>query len=214
MKPILFLDFDNTITKGDVLDRVIERYSASEQWREWEAAWTQGRISTHECLERQMGDLRVARDDLMAFMDTIELDPGFAKMVAWARANDVELRIVSDNFVPLIEEILRHRGIAGVPVFANALGFRGDRVEASFPFRDPACPRCAHCKAVHLRPITDRSRVYVGDGLSDLCPALIADRVFAKDCLARELAKRGKAFEPFADLGAVLQAVRKRFESA
>ena len=58
--PVLFFDFDNTITQGDVLDRVIERYSASQSWREWEAQWQAGSMTTRECLQRQVGDLRVA----------------------------------------------------------------------------------------------------------------------------------------------------------
>ena len=39
--------------------------------------------------------------------------------------------------------------------------------------------------------------VFVGDGYSDRCAALAADRVFARDGLARYLDEQGVAFEPF-----------------
>ena len=53
-RPILYFDFDNTITLGDVLDTVIERYSLTTAWREWETAWQEGRMTTRECLQRQI----------------------------------------------------------------------------------------------------------------------------------------------------------------
>jgi 2-hydroxy-3-keto-5-methylthiopentenyl-1-phosphate phosphatase len=202
--PALFFDFDNTITLGDVLDRVIERYSASESWREWEAEWQAGRISTPECLRRQVGDLRVSPGELYAFMVNVEIDPAFRRIVAWASANDADLRILSDNFSPLIHAILDHQGLSMVPVFANEFDTSTGRLEARFPFRDPACPRCAHCKAQHLRAAHRRPRIFVGDGLSDVCPSLIADIVFAKDSLATDLERRGVPFRPYHALDDVL----------
>jgi 2,3-diketo-5-methylthio-1-phosphopentane phosphatase len=202
--PALFLDFDNTITLGDVLDRVIERYSVTEAWREWEAEWQAGRMSTHECLRRQIGDLRASPEELRRFMSGVAIDPAFARIVAWAAANGVDLRILSDNFSPLIHAILDHHGLPAVPVFANELVFSAGRLEARFPFRDPACARCAHCKGQHLRAAKGRPRIYVGDGLSDVCPSLVADVVFAKDSLAADLARRGVPFRPYLTLDDVL----------
>lgn len=203
--PLLYFDFDNTITVGDVLDRVIARYSASESWREWEAQWQAGTMTTRECLRRQVGDLRATREELLRFMAEVTIDPAFAAIVAWAARHGVELAILSDNFTPLIAEILRRHRLESVPVFANALTFEGDRPEAHFPFHDPACPRCAHCKAQHLRARAGSVRLFVGDGLSDVCGALAADIVFAKDSLAAELKKRGVAFHGYESLGDVLR---------
>ena len=212
--PAVFFDFDNTITLGDVLDTVIERFSPQATWKEWEAEWQAGRMSTRECLGLQMGGLRASWPQLQAAMSGVAIDPAFAPLAAWAKDHGIEVRIVSDNFSPLIHEILRHHGLDHIPIRANELVFEGDRVEARFPFTDPGCPRCAHCKAQHLRAITDRTRIYVGDGLSDVCPALIADVVFAKDSLARELGKRGKAFRPFASLEDVSRFLRERHDAA
>ena len=203
--PALFFDFDNTITLGDVLDRVIEAYSASESWREWEAEWQAGRMSTIECLRRQVADLRATPEELRRFMSQVRIDPDFPRIVAWAAANESDLRILSDNFSPLIAAILHQHGLSIVPVYANDLIFAEGRFEARFPFRDPTCVRCAHCKAQHLRITASRPRVYVGDGLSDVCPSLVADVVFAKDSLAAELRRRGVPFWHYGSLGDVLR---------
>jgi 2,3-diketo-5-methylthio-1-phosphopentane phosphatase len=203
----LFLDFDNTVTRGDVLDGLIERFSPTGEWRRWEADWEADRISTRECLARQVAGMRATQAELEAAVDQVELDPGFVPLLAACREAGVPATILSDNFDPLIRAILRHHRIEGIPVIANALVFGVDGPEARFPFADPACARCAHCKAQHLARSPSRPRVYVGDGLSDLCPARVADIVFAKDSLARHLADEGRAFRPFASLADVTRAL-------
>lgn len=210
---MLYFDFDNTITLGDVLDTVIERFSVTTNWREWEAAWQEGRMTTSECLARQMGDLRVSSVELLRFVSTVAIDPAFTEIVTFAARNEVELTIVSDNFSPLIHEILRSNGLSAIPVLANELTFRGDVVEAHFPLRDPACLRCAHCKAQHLRGVADRTRIYIGDGLSDVCPALVADVLFAKDSLAAEMTRRGLPFLPFRTLSDVKKFLHDEYDS-
>lgn len=202
--PALFFDFDNTVTRGDVLDRIIERFSVSEAWREWETQWQEGRMSTVECLTRQVGGLRVAPDVLFEFLAHVEIDPHFTRIVAWASKHRTPLRILSDNFKPLIDAILARHGLGMVAVVANELAFNGDRLEPRFPWRDPACIRCAHCKARHLRTSSARPRIFVGDGLSDVCPSLVAEEVLAKDSLAEALSRRGVVFRRYKALDEVL----------
>jgi 2,3-diketo-5-methylthio-1-phosphopentane phosphatase len=204
----LFVDFDNTITLGDVLDRVIERFSANDDWRVWETQWQSGRISAAECLARQIGGLRASRADLIEFVKSTDIDPAFASIVAWARSESADLCIVSDNFEPLVNAILDCHHVPPVQVRANRLDFGADQAKAIFPWRDPNCPRCAHCKAQHLRSVTDRVRVYVGDGLSDMCAAQVADIVFAKDRLATELSREEIFFQRYSTLDDVFHFLR------
>jgi 2-hydroxy-3-keto-5-methylthiopentenyl-1-phosphate phosphatase len=48
---------------------------------------------------------------------------------------------------------------------------------------------------------------YVGDGVSDFCAAVAADRVFARDWLATALEREGTPFEPFETLDDVAAAL-------
>jgi len=205
-KPALFFDFDNTITDGDLLDSLIEAYSPNEAWRDWEQAWAEGRIVARECLRLQVENLRVSRETLLEHLSRVRIDPAFAGIVAWARRNDAPLSIVSDSFVPLIEQVLRSNGIEDVPIFANELEFgAGGRLTPRFPFHDPAVPRSANAKARHLAPYRGRRTiVFAGDGHSDLDAALSADVVFAKAALAEDLGARGARFHRFATLTPVL----------
>jgi 2-hydroxy-3-keto-5-methylthiopentenyl-1-phosphate phosphatase len=55
--------------------------------------------------------------------------------------------------------------------------------------------------------LPDGEVVYVGDGYSDRCAALAADRVFARDGLARYLDAHGAAYEPYDDLHDVVRVL-------
>ncbi len=209
--PALFLDFDNTITTVDVLDLIIERYSMTQRWRQWEDEWRAGRISTLECLEKQVSDLRVTPEQLIEFTDGIEIDSAFVPLSSWAMAHNVEISILSDNFTFIVKAMLERRGLRGMWIYANHLTFDHDRPRASFPLTDPSCDRCAHCKAQHIRRVTGRPRIFVGDGLSDICPAAAADIVFAKDSLAGHLYSIGSPYRVFQSLADILVFLEKTY---
>src|SRR5450432_3339341 len=202
-RPVLFFDFDNTITQGDVLDQVIERFSVTDDWRRWEDAWSRGDVSTQQCLEQQIAGLGASQAELVDFVTDFPIDPNFETIVRWAASEQIELIIVSDNFSCLVREILCGKAFAELPLFANELTFSGNRPKAHFPYTSRDCARCANCKVTHFKRFPGRSTIYVGDGLSDVCPALAADLVFAKDSLASYLTSRGVAFEPFTSLATV-----------
>jgi 2,3-diketo-5-methylthio-1-phosphopentane phosphatase len=205
LKPALFFDFDNTLTQGDVLDNLIERYSPNEYWRDWENAWAKGDLPARDCLRLQVENMRVTRTRLLEDVAQVRIDPSFAEIVVWARRHEIEVQIVSDSFLPLIRHMLAANGIAGIPVLANGLRFEApDRLLPSFPYYDPACTCSANAKARHLAPYRDQRLIFAGDGHSDLDAALAADVVFAKATLANELDARGVAFYPFDSLEPVL----------
>jgi len=205
LKPVLFFDFDNTLTQGDVLDQLIERYSPNEYWRDWENAWAKGDLPARDCLRLQVENMRVTRTRLLDDVAQVRIDPSFAEIVVWARRHEIEVQIVSDSFLPLIRHMLAANGIAGIPVLANGLRFEApDRLLPSFPYYDAACTCSANAKARHLVPYRDQRLIFAGDGHSDLDAALAADVVFAKATLANELDARGVAFYPFDSLEPVL----------
>lgn len=200
----LFFDFDNTLTDGDLLDRLIEAYSPNEAWRDWEHAWATGRLAARDCLRLQVENMRVSRATLFEHLANVRIDPLFPLIVEWARAHEVPVSIVSDSFLPFISEVLRANGIEGMRIFANDLAFVGDRLFPGFPYYEAACARSANAKARHLAACQGRRIVFAGDGHSDLDAALAADVVFAKATLARELDERGVSFYPFDTLEPVL----------
>ena len=179
----VYFDFDNTITEFDLLDEIILRFSATDSWKEAEAAWEAGQIGSKECLERQLAQVRVSDAALGSYLSTIRTDPAFAPIVEHLRGRGIEPVIVSDSFTGIIAAVLENNGIRGLTIFANELSIDGDVPRISFPHFQSICSACANCKTSHLMHrgrAPGTRKIYVGDGRSDICPAGFCEILFAK----------------------------------
>lgn len=148
-----------------------------------------------------MATLTLPLEDAVAWVrENVTVRPGFREF-----AEEYRPVILSSGFRELIEPVLEREGVE-LELHANSLDVRPDGWRAVW--RDDAqCETCGEaCKRGGLP--AERPIVYFGDGYSDRCAALAADRVFARDGLARYLDRKGVPFEPFTDfldLGAVLE---------
>src|SRR5262245_13134789 len=107
---VLLFDFDNTITRGDLLDAVIERFSRDRSWVEWEKAWREGELSAPECLRLQMGNLAASRAEILAFAADADIDPAFPEICAGAARAGIPVVVVSDSFTDIILAVLSCHG--------------------------------------------------------------------------------------------------------
>jgi 2-hydroxy-3-keto-5-methylthiopentenyl-1-phosphate phosphatase len=194
----VLVDFDGTIAPDDPTDRLLERF-AEPQWRLVEAAWQAGRISSLECMRRQVGLLRVSPEVLVRAIAGTRIDPHFPAFLKTCQKLGAEVRIVSDGFDRVIGAALRAARLA-VPYFANRLEWAGgDRWRLSFPFSRSECRvGSANCKCSH-GALLAAPCVVVGDGRSDFCMSTRADFVIAKGALAEYCRMRGQPHAVFAD---------------
>ncbi|MDP2923594.1 MAG: MtnX-like HAD-IB family phosphatase [Candidatus Omnitrophota bacterium] len=201
----VFFDFDNTIIPFDVIDDIVERFSASQRWRQIEEDWKSGKIGSRECLEGQFKEVRVKKDVFIHYLSTIKIDEHFSKILKLLARSKASVAIVSDSFSFIINYILKNNGINGVKVYSNRLKFDKDKFILEFPYFNKQCPKCANCKKEHLlnHGITDKISIYIGDGLSDVCPASHSDIVFAKASLLEHFKKQKKKYIEFDTLAVV-----------
>lgn len=206
----VFFDFDNTITHFDVLDDIVENYSINRRWVAYEDAWKKGRIGSKECLSGQFESVRIDKKDLTKYLSKIKIDPYFKKIATLLKGNGVEPVIVSDSFSYFIRSILKNNGVKGIKVFSNNIKLSGSKLMPSFPHQHKSCTLCGNCKSSHFPKIApdDKVVIYIGDGLSDLCPAKNSDIVFAKGSLRKYLLKEGKPFISFKGLKDVYNFIR------
>ncbi len=106
----------------------------------------------------------------------------------------------------MIEPVLAREGIEA-PVVANRVEPSPEGWRAIFLER-ATCAVCGEpCKRVALDG--GAPFAYAGDGVSDRCVSLAAERVFARDGLARWLDGQGVPYEPFDDLHDIALALRR-----
>mgnify|MGYP001596749473 CR=1 FL=1 len=106
MRLAIFCDFDDTITRTNVTDTVLERF-ADPLWREIQEDWLAGKLSAREVLLKQMPLITVRRADLDALIDSIEVDPFFGDFAKLCTEENYSLYILSDGFDYWIKKILR-----------------------------------------------------------------------------------------------------------
>jgi 2-hydroxy-3-keto-5-methylthiopentenyl-1-phosphate phosphatase len=204
---LAFLDYDGTITTRDSNEVVLQRFTGDE-WRRFEDAANRGEIGHAECLDRQLGLLAVPRAAFFdAAVEAADVASGVRELLTEVAARIGRSVVVSAGFREAIEAVWRRDGLPPVDVYASELtgsGRRGGppyRVTFSGAFGD--CPSCGPggCKGAlvgALREVGEAVAVF-GDGLSDLCPARLADVVFAKGKLARLCAAEGIDHHPLDD---------------
>jgi len=216
MKLVIFCDFDETITRTNVTDAVLERFAAP-LWREIQEEWLAGKLGAREVLEKQMPLITARPEDLDALIDSIDVDPFFAEFAVFCSENNYPLYILSDGFDYWIEQILRRalsaRGHAlTIPVFACGLKLEQNRVAISFRYFHEGCVHgCATCKPAlfeQLKAGADRA-VVIGDGVSDLLLAKNADMVLAKNGLRRFCQREEISCHAFNDFRDVLRIIRE-----
>jgi len=210
----IFFDFDNTLTFFDVLDELIRRFSINENWRKIEEDWQEGRIGSRECLEKQLSLIRISKKQLLEYLFKIKIDAYFLKILDLLKRKNIRPVILSDSFSFIIKNILanNHIDIKRVKLYANSLKFKKDRLIPIFPHKNNSCILCAHCKRNNLLKNAKNAtiKIYVGDGLSDFCPAQETDIIFAKDTLFKKLRTSKKQLFSFRSLKEVYLFLKER----
>jgi 2-hydroxy-3-keto-5-methylthiopentenyl-1-phosphate phosphatase len=196
----LVVDWDGTITVRDSLVEVIHEFGDPALLAELEPRVGVD-LTLHEEIALEFRAITTPLEEVVAWVtEHVQVRDGLAEL-----AEEHRPLVISAGFHELIEPVLEREGIR-LEVLANRVDARADGWVVEF--RDEiACTTCGEpCKRASL---AGEPYVYVGDGYSDRCAALAADRVFARDALARHLDGLGVAYEPFGDLHDVAAALAK-----
>jgi 2-hydroxy-3-keto-5-methylthiopentenyl-1-phosphate phosphatase len=182
MKYMFLCDFDGTITKEDVIDRILEEF-ADPSWMEIEQSWVNGEIGSRDCLAMQTRLIRAKVRDLLHFLGSIHIDKTFFDFVRYCRNKGFEIVILSDGIDLFIKCILEKYGMNDIRVFSNSLGSTNGRYKMYFPYFQKDClSRSGICKCKIMEKLSGPTNIniLVGDGRSDFCIARKADLTFAK----------------------------------
>ena len=193
----LVLDFDGTVTERDTLDLVLERFGDAEVYLRAEAELDAGRMTLNAVISAEFATVTAPLEEVVAYVvEHARVRPGFAEL---ARARHP--LVVSSGFHELIEPVLEREGVL------DAVELRANRIDAcldGWRVRYRVAETCEVCGEPCKRGDLPAGEVaYAGDGHSDYCAALAADRVYATGSLAEFLDRRGVPYEALTDFRAL-----------
>ena len=212
----ILCDFDGTIAERDVGHSLFEQFVEDRTgWLDTLEQWKMGVMSSRECLENEISMMRAGMREIDRFVGGENLDPYFKDFVYFCVKRKYDLLILSDGLDYYIDALLMREGVGFVPFKANHLVHDGARVEGiEFPHYDTMdCTMCGNCKLHHLeeKKRSGHFTIYVGNGLSDRCPAGHAGLVLAKGELLDHCRREEISCVPFENFRDVERELTKRF---
>jgi 2-hydroxy-3-keto-5-methylthiopentenyl-1-phosphate phosphatase len=217
----IFCDFDGTITTTDNIISLMKRFAPPE-WNALKDAIISQQISIKEGVGAMFSLLPSSlRDELVHYLlDTHQLRQGFKEFIDWTQQQEIKLKIVSGGIDFFVEPILDGI-ISAKEVYCNSADFSGDTIRITWPHAcDEHCNNeCGCCKTSIIRHEAEPRDflVMIGDSITDLEGAKMADLVFAcDDFLAdkcKELGLNYRYFETFHEVIAGLEEINREAEA-
>jgi 2-hydroxy-3-keto-5-methylthiopentenyl-1-phosphate phosphatase len=213
-RPVIFSDFDGTITERDVIVMIMERF-APPVWRDIVDNILKHRTVSIRDGVAQLFDLIPSRlkPDILEFVgQNVRLRPGFDRVLNVCQRHDIPFLVVSGGLDFFIEPVLApYRD--QLQIFCNGSDFSGERIKLTMPHLDESCAPCGQCACCKIAvmdryPKDDFFRITVGDSLTDRAMSLASDWAFARHQLPAILDEAGAAYttyDDFNDIANVLE---------
>lgn len=208
-------DFDGTISTKDIGDDFFDSFG---QIQPHNIRFKDGEISIYEYWRTVAGTLPpdITQAEIEQYTEGVEIDPYFHAFLKLLRENGLQPLILSDGFENYIRPVLEREGLGHLELFSNRLELREDGAEGPRPVhpyskdgcecKSAVCKRAVQCLLVPKGGIA----VYIGDGLSDFCPAESSDIVFAKGKLAKWCNENSLPHYPFKSFYQVMRVFRDK----
>jgi 2-hydroxy-3-keto-5-methylthiopentenyl-1-phosphate phosphatase len=205
MKTQFFTDFDGTITQEDTLVLLLDRFGKRlPDGSDWRSIEFNPALSEVEKLQAELDLLTCDFDEAMTFLRSkVRIRQGFKELMLRLAEEGIPVQVLSGGLLPILKQSLAPLDLPELFLGANELSFRGN----SWRVVPPETPRikelCNHCKSWFLRESEASTKIYVGDGSTDFCPAERADIVYARGSLLKHCQVKGlphEAFDTFDDI--------------
>ena len=203
-------DFDDTITVSNVGEALLDAF-ASERWRAIDVEYIAEQLTVEESNRRKFALIDASERAIHNFVSrTVEFRPGFLRFVEYCRNKDIDFVIVSCGLDQYIDPALRKLGLLDLERYSGRGLVTEDGIAVDYV--DPrGVRRKEGFKVACLEYLRQRGRpvIYIGDGRSDVSPAIEADHVIARDELREHFCSRSIPHFKFDTFYDVLQIVEE-----
>lgn len=211
-KPVIICDFDGTVTTSDNIIAIMKKF-APPQWEQLKDDILAQKISIREGVGSMFSLLpSTQKEEITDYIfNHAEIRDGFTDFVNYTKEQKLPLYIVSggiDFFVyPLLKGLVEESHI-----YCNVADFSGKTIAIGWPNPcDANCTNdCGCCKPSLIRKLVeiDQEKIVIGDSVTDLQAAKLADFVIARDYLLEKcqtLNLPHKCFTTFHDVIEILE---------
>ncbi|MCX7991768.1 MAG: MtnX-like HAD-IB family phosphatase, partial [Proteobacteria bacterium] len=197
MKKIIVSDFDGTVNRFDIGNKITRSLLTSEEFKFIEKSYKSRKINNFEIYEKYLAPL-ISKDghNLSEIINRYLCQTdGFIDFANFTKNKEYDLLILSDGFDIYISAFLEKYNL-NIPFYANRIIKTESGYDVIFPNKTEDCEKCGTCKSEIIKNLNKKYEeiIYVGDGISDICPSDTVDVFFAKRSIFKEINNKNKFY--------------------
>jgi 2-hydroxy-3-keto-5-methylthiopentenyl-1-phosphate phosphatase len=210
----VFCDFDGTITEKDMIIAIMEKFGAPG-WEQIGDRIMNREISIRRGVGQMFAGIPSERREAMTdyALEEAVVRPGFREFLEYCEMEGIVLRVTSGGIDFFVLPILEPFFDDPESIYCNGSDFSGPYVQVVWNHPcDKECGNdCGLCKPSILRqyPRDTFWRIVVGDSITDLEAAKMADLVVARSLLLRKCEELGLPHRPFETFYDVVDAIQE-----
>jgi len=207
-RPVVVSDFDGTLTKNDLGALTLKRFGASG-WERYDELFENGQITLDECLRKQSAMIRArSQEEILDYISRFSrFRPGAVRLLDQCRRGRIEFVVASAGIDFCIRHAFRLNEQPMPRLYCPSTEFTRHGLRIVMPSRLPNtgnpgtnAPRHGNFKQSLVASYQSQGRkvIYIGNGMTDVPPASIANKVFAINgsSLEAACAQRGIPHSP------------------
>lgn len=202
-KPIIFSDFDGTITERDVIISIMERFAPPE-WIEIKNKILYERaITLKDGVEKLFSLIESnKKNEITDFIkEKVKLREGFEDFLSFCEKEKIEFNVLSGGLDFHIEPVLE-KFRNKLKIFCNKANFNSKNIKIDYEYLPKDCSLCGDCgfckiEVIEKYPKEKFTRILIGDSLTDLAASKVVDIVFARGDLIKYLEQEKISYIPF-----------------
>jgi HAD superfamily phosphoserine phosphatase-like hydrolase len=158
MRYMIYSDFDGTITKMDLLDKIIIDLYTYEKYKKGEDMLIDKSITYEKYLKDTFNGIEYDMNKI----NMSDIDDYFHKFYVWIKENNIEFYIISSGFKKIIEHMLPY--VDNTIIYANDIIINNNKWETVLFDGDKSISKN---KIIQMLNTDNCKSIYIGDGLTD-----------------------------------------------
>jgi 2-hydroxy-3-keto-5-methylthiopentenyl-1-phosphate phosphatase len=213
-KLIIFCDFDGTITENDNIVAIMKHFNP-DGWEQIVKDIMDRKMSIQQGVGKMFAlfPTDMEKEVKQFAVNNAVIRKGFSDLLSYSKEQDIDFLVTSGGIDFFVYPLLEPFAIDKDHIFCNGSDFSGETMRITWPHAcDEGCPnqQCGMCKTKIIRSYSNEHyhKILIGDSVTDLEGAKLADLVFARAHLIDLCKERDIATIPFEDFNDVIEYLK------